>query len=588
MESGSLVFGEVFHSVSAAGSTGRSLDLRGQGSILSSSSGLSRTLLQSKNMTLLLLLLSVAFFAAAYRFYGRFLSRRFGLDDNRQPPSESERDGVDFVPTRASVVFGHHFSSIAGAGPIVGPILACMYFGWGPTWLWILLGAAFVGGVHDFGSGFLSMRSRGRSLAEIMRELLGRRLGLIFAIFILLALLYVVIVFLDLTAATFTSTPEVATASGWFVLVAVAFGFALRRFEKASFAALVAIFVPLTYFGLAIGYYFPANFGDKTFWIVVVSIYSFVAAVLPVHTLLQPRDFLSATFLYAILAAGLIGLIFAHQPMVAPVFTGWQSEQLGPLVPILFITVACGACSGFHSMVASGTTSKQLRCETDLKRVNYGAMLIEGILAVFAMCCFGALTADEVALEKQPVALFAHGAGKFLSVFGLSPALAKQFAMLAVSTFLLTTLDTCARLSRFLLEEILGARNQATRYLGTLLVVGLAAVLSLKPIDGVPVWKAIWPLFGSTNQLLAAIALVGIVLYLRREKIAYGFVAWPALLMLGMPVASLVILARQNSWKSLIGSAALIQLALTVLLVFAVIRSFRKRSLIPPSPESNS
>jgi carbon starvation protein len=530
-------------------------------------------------MTLFLLLFSVLFFSVAFRYYGRFLARRFGLDDQRQPPSETERDGVDYVPTRASVVFGHHFSSIAGAGPIVGPILACMYFGWGPTWVWILLGAAFVGGVHDFGSGFLSMRSRGQSLAEIMRDLLGRRIGLIFAVFILLALLYVVIVFLDLTAETFTTTPAVTTASVWFIFVAVLFGYILRRIPGLSFRTLVLIFVPLTYLGLGIGYYFPANFGDKTFWIVMASVYSFIAAVLPVHMLLQPRDFLSATFLYAILAAGVIGMLFAHQPMVSPFFLEWHSEQHGSLIPILFITVACGACSGFHSMVASGTTSKQLKRESDLTRVNYGAMLVEGVLAVFAMCCFATLSSEEIAAAKQPVALFSHGAGKFLSIFGISPEVAAQFAMLAVSTFLLTTLDTCARLSRFLIEEILGKRNQATRYFGTLFVVGLAAGLSLQPINGVPVWKAIWPLFGSTNQLLAAIALIGVVLYLRREKIPYGFAAWPAVLMFTMPVASLFFLTSKHGAQSLIGVAAILQLALTALLVVAVIRTFRTRQL---------
>ena len=244
----------------------------------------------------------------AYRFYGRFLERRFGIDDTRPTPAEIENDGVDYVPTRASVLFGHHFSSIAGAGPIVGPIVAASAFGWGPAWLWVLVGAIFVGGVHDLGSTVVSLRHKGHSIIEAFRSLVGGHAAKVMFAFVFLAMIYVIIVFLDLTASGFVATPAVATASGWFVLVAFAFGAAVR-FTRLPHWLLVTVFILLTYMGLAIGYWFPAPTVGKQVWIVAVLVYCFIAAILPVNVLLQPRDFLSATFLYAIMVLGMIGAV---------------------------------------------------------------------------------------------------------------------------------------------------------------------------------------------------------------------------------------------------------------------------------------
>ena len=246
----------------------------------------------------------------AYRYYGNFLSRCCKLDDAATTPAVRKEDGVDYSPTRASVLFGHHFSSIAGAGPIVGPILAAMYFGWGPTWVWILVGAILVGGVHDFGSTLMSVRNGGRSIADTMKNLVGEGVGRIFMLFVILALIYVIVVFLDLTANTFTKQPAVATASGWFIVVAVVFGFLLRS-QKFSLGQLALIFFPLTFAGLAVGHYFPMIEVGKEFWVWTTLAYCFVAAVLPVGLLLQPRDFLSAGFLYAILLLGVVGMLMA-------------------------------------------------------------------------------------------------------------------------------------------------------------------------------------------------------------------------------------------------------------------------------------
>ena len=496
----------------------------------------------------------------AYRIYGSFLSRRCELDDEQKTPAYKNEDGVDYTPTRASVLFGHHFSSIAGAGPIVGPILAAMYFGWGPTWAWILVGSILVGGVHDFGSTLMSVRNGGRSIADTMRGLVGEGVGKAFMLFVILALVYVIIVFLDLTANTFTKQPAVATASGWFIVVAVIFGFLLRS-NRFSLGQLALLFFPLTFAGLAVGHFFPMVQIGKEFWIWATLTYCFIAAVLPVGFLLQPRDFLSAGFLYAILFLGLLGMLFSTETIQMPVFMEWESEKLGMLVPFLFITVACGACSGFHSIVSSGTTSKQIKQESDIKRISYGGMLVEGVLAVFAMGCVAVLTMSEREAGGTPVGIFAAGASKFFGAVGIPPKLGAEFAMLAISTFLLTTLDTCTRLTRFLIEELLSWRNQVSRFGGTFLALLIPAFLVFQQFPGAdgtlqPAWKAIWPLFGATNQLLAALALLTLVVFLKAERKRYGFALLPAFLMILMPMVALFLMFQANGVQSLIGGTA--------------------------------
>ena len=518
---------------------------------------------------LVLLIISLIFFGVVYRVFGQFLDRRCGLDDLRKTPAHTETDGIDYVPTRASILFGHHFSSIAGAGPIVGPILAALYFGWGPTWLWILIGAAFVGGIHDYGAAFISARTGGKSIAEAMRSIVCHRTGRLFALFVLLALLYVIIVFLDLTASTFSNTPAVATASGWFIIVAILFGRVLLK-SKLPFAISIAIFVPLTYAGLAIGHYFPAPTISSSTWSILIIGYCFMAAILPVNLLLQPRDFLSSTFLYVLMGAGIAGVFFSKHPIQIDFFSGWNHPQAGTLVPILFITVACGACSGFHSIVSSGTTSKQLNCESDIRRVNYGAMLVEGVLAVFALGTIAILSESE--RTGTPIAIFATGASKFMGSLGLPQSIAMEFSLLAVSTFLLTTLDTCTRLSRFILEEFLQVRRPKTRWLGTAFVLVIPAIAAFQTINGQPAWKAIWPLFGATNQLMAALALLTFLVFLKANKIAYGFVIPAATIMVIMPLSALAIMTLHYGPLSLLGSVSLAMLVLGGFVTFMSLR----------------
>ena len=525
----------------------------------------------------LILLSSCILCFLAYRFYGKFLTDRCKLNDDQITPAVEKEDGVDFSPTRASVLFGHHFSSIAGAGPIVGPILAAMYFGWGPTWVWILVGAILVGGVHDFGSTLMSVRNGGRSIADTMRGLVGEGAGKLFMIFVILALVYVIIVFLDLTANTFAKQPAVATASGWFISVAIIFGF-LMRSGKFTLGQLALIFFPLTFAGLAVGHYFPMVELDKSLWIWLTLGYCFIAAVLPVGLLLQPRDFLSAGFLYAILGIGLIGMLFSGETIQMPAFSGWESDKLGMLVPFLFITVACGACSGFHSIVSSGTTSKQIKKESDVRRISYGGMLIEGVLAVFAMGCVAVLTMGEREAGGTPVGIFAAGAAKFFGAVGIPTNLGAEFAMLAISTFLLTTLDTCTRLTRFLIEELFSWRNEASRYLGTAIALALPCLLVFQQFPGAdgtlqPAWKAIWPLFGATNQLLAALALLTFVVFLKASRVGYGFALLPAVVMIVMPMTALALMVQKFGLSTLLGGTAA---AMFVLGMFLMITSWQK------------
>jgi len=538
-------------------------------------------------MLALIVLVTCVLIALAYRYYGAFLSRRCGLDDRRPTPAHTMNDKVDYVPSRASVVFGHHFSSIAGTGPIVGPIFAATYFGWGPAWLWIIVGSVFIGGVHDFGSMLMSIRNRGRSIAQTSRELVGAKTGKLFIVFVMVALIYVIVVFADLTASTFANPASggvVATASAWFVITALAFGFLVAR-TRFSFLSAVWIFVPLTLAGLWIGEVLPLPVLSKNEWLTVVLLYSAIAAVMPVNLLLQPRDFLSSFFLYAVLVAGVVGVFVARPGIESAFFNGFSNPAASPvyIVPALFITVACGACSGFHSMVASGTTSKQLSVESDVRRIGYGAMLVEGVLATLSMGTVIVLSRSELAAANGPVAIFAAGFAKILSPLGIPVEYATHFALLGISTFLLTTLDTCTRLCRFLLEEFCDWRTPVSRYAGTLAVLVIPALLVFRTYNGQEAWRAVWPLFGATNQLLASLALVTFAVYLRVNNIKSGFVVFPTLVMLAMPLVALAMMAQQYWGESnLMVWTSIIMFALGVFVAWRSLQILARGG--PPGP----
>jgi len=535
-------------------------------------------------MLALVFVIAIILFAVAYRYYGRFLNKHFEIDDDRKTPSHTNYDGVDKVPTKTAVLLGHHFSSIAGAGPIVGPIIAAAAFGWVPAILWVIIGSIFIGGVHDFSSLVASIRHKAKSIAEIAKEYMTPLSYKLFLIFIWLAMVYILIVFVDLTSTTFVSHGEVATSSTFFIFLAVIFGVVLYKVKVPLLKASL-VFVPLIFVGVWVGHVFPleaaslpAFFSENPArsWNIILIIYAFIAAISPVWVLLQPRDYLSSFLLYASLIGAFIGIIFGGFGFQYPAFTTWSDIDRGTLFPILFITIACGACSGFHSIVASGTTSKQLNCETDARKIGYGAMLIEGLVAVIALFTVAMLVQDDNLVAQAPLVVFGTGMGNFLSILGIPFEVGLSFGILAVSTFLLTTLDTSTRLARYILEELLNITNPSTRYLSTLATLVIPLIFTFVTLydaqgNPIPAWKAVWPVFGSTNQLLAGLALLVVYVWQKRKGKKTTFIVIPMVFMLCMTLWALAQLIYQSGFTS-IGIISMILLVLAIILVAEAVR----------------
>ena len=538
----------------------------------------------------------------AYRYYGRFLQKRLEVTSHLPTPAHVLHDNVDYVPTKPPILFGHHFSSIAGAGPIVGPIIAGLAFGWLPALLWIVIGSIFVGGVHDFSALIASLRHQGRSVGQMCKDLLSPFAYYLFLAFIWLTMVYIQIVFLDLTATTFApSIPSalegseqavhmtrqggaVATASIMYILLALLYGGATIRFKMPEWIGTM-VFVPLVFVGLWAGTQLPlvadrlpALFGStKNTWSLILLIYCFVASILPVWLLLQPRDYLSSFLLYACLIGGGLGLLVSgltdQVNLEYEAFVTWHDPQLQFLFPALFVTVACGAVSGFHSLVSSGTTAKQLNKEGDALPVAYGGMLVEGVLALIALSTVMILGAKPSG--STPVAIFASGLGRFLSVFRLSPETATTFGLLAVSTFLLTTLDTCTRLSRFVFEELFNLRGPSARIIGTLASLIIPAVVVFRQVAGpggirMPAWQAIWPAFGVTNQLLAALAMLVVFAWLKRERKKFLYILLPLIFMTVTTLSAATLLVRDHLFRGgspLVGGLSLVLALLAVILI---------------------
>lgn len=541
----------------------------------------------------------MVWFALAYIFYGRFLEKRLEVDHVRATPAHTQKDGVDYVPTATPILFGHHFSSIAGAGPIVGPVIAGLAFGWLPAILWVLLGAVFIGGVHDYACLIASVHNKGRSVGEMARELLSPVSRYLFLIFIWLTMIYIQIVFLDLTATTFaplnplaaemtdaaqlqvSEGGTVATASLLYIALAVMFGLTIYRLRMPVWIGTL-IFVPLVFAALYVGHLFPlsadmipAFLGSaKNTWLAILIGYCFVASVLPVWILLQPRDYLSSFLLYACLLGGGIGIVVSgftgHAVMQYPALVTLNDTNLKFIFPALFVTIACGAVSGFHAIVASGTTAKQLSSERSARPVAYGSMLVEGILAIIALSAVMVLAAKPKG--QTPVAIFADGLGFFVNALGISRRVAVTFGLLAVSTFLLTTLDTCTRLSRFIFEEIFHIRGLRARLAGTVAALAVPALVVFREIPGpggklLPAWQAIWPAFGATNQLMAAMALLVVYAWLRRRGKPAAYVLIPMVFMCVTTLTALAQLVYRNFMQ---GGSLLIAILSLILALLAI------------------
>jgi len=539
-------------------------------------------------MLVVILLIALALFVFAYFLYGRFLEKRYGVDDSRPTPSHTDYDGVDRVPAHKAVLFGHHFSSIAGAGPIVGPIIAAVAFGWLPALLWVILGAIFIGGTHDFSALIASVRHKARSIAEVAKEYMSPLAYKLFLSFIWLGLVYVLTVFTDLTSSTFVQDGGVATSSLLFMGLAVGFGvFVYRLKVRVLWSSL--IFVPLVFFAVWLGQMMPISASivprfiggnpAKT-WDLLLIFYCFLASTTPVWILLQPRDYLSSYVLYASVFGGFFGILFGGYSLEYPALTTWLAPQVGPLFPILFITVACGACSGSHALVASGTSSKQLNKESDARAISYGGMLVEGLVAVIAISTVAMLVKGDPLAAKEPLIVYGTGMGKFLSVFGIPSKMGFSFGLLALSTFILTTLDTATRVGRYVFEEFFNLKGKKVRYLSTLATVILPTIfvlITLKDAQGnpIPAWKVIWPIFGTTNQLLAGLTLLVVAVWLKKIGKKMVFVLIPMLFMNIMTLWALVILLGQYKFSA-VGFIAVILLFLALLLIFEAFRTAKK------------
>lgn len=535
-------------------------------------------------------------FLAAYFSYGLFLSRQFGLQGDRRTPASEVNDGVDFVPAKKEFLLGQHFSAIAAAGPIVGPILATLWFGWLPVFLWIVGGAVFFGAMHDFSSLAGSVKHGAVSIAEIVKKYLGSKGHLFFLIFVWFSLIYVITAFTDLTSSSFVEPRfggGVASSSALYLFLGIAMGLMLYRL-KLPLGITTFLFLPLVglaiWYGQSIPIVIPSTpfASPQQIWNVILLSYCFIASVIPVWILLQPRGYLGGFFLYGTLAAGIIGLFLGGEKAAYPAFLGFTSAKGVPLFPLLFVTVACGACSGFHGIVSSGTTSKQIANETDCRLVGYGGMLLEGLVAITALSTVMILSKGDPLTQATPDRIYAEGLARFVHHFGVPQDFARSFALLAFTTFIYDTLDVATRLARYIFQELTGWKGSWGRIAATVasLLIPLFCV-SLKMTDAqgtvIPAWRLFWTVFGTSNQLLAALTLMTLSLWLQRSGKPWWASGVPMVFMMMVTLWSLLLMIQPALAKlfsqapslDAVGFVALLLFILAVLLVGEALKSLR-------------
>jgi carbon starvation protein len=573
-----------------------------------------------------IVVVSAVVLTIAYVTYGRVLARLLRLDPNRPTPAVELRDNLDFEPIEPKFLLSQHFSAIAAAGPIVGPILAGVAFGWVPALLWILFGCIFIGGVHDLTSLTASIRHKARSIAEVVRDHMTHRSYVLFLSFVWIALVYIIVAFTDLTATAFIGEQKledgttvtgggIATSSLLYLVLPIIMG-CLLRYTKLTVGWATVIFLPLVGLAIWAGQYAPLDLesilnvsrdNTRRIWDVLLLIYCLVAAVVPVWLLLQPRGHLGGYFLYVALGGGALGLMLGGEPIQYPQFTASVLDNWTSMFPMLFITIACGACSGFHSLICSGTTSKQLAKETDAKTIGYGAMLLEGMVAVVSLCCVMVLASDSPAVkDPKPNLIYALGIGRFLEVLHISPQLGVSFALMAFTTFIYDTLDVCTRLGRYIFQELTGLQNSFGRWLGTALTAGAPLFFLLQPgVDAAgkplpPVWKMFWNLFGASNQLLAALTLLGVTVWLwrtYRARWVWFVTGIPTVLMYLMSTWALLSMTLPKFWTAAegfvapkdpvpwIGTILIVLAALMLVEAIAVLAGGRSSSQPPSAGE---
>jgi carbon starvation protein len=497
-----------------------------------------------------LIIIALVMYIAAYRLYGGFISKRLEVNNSKETPSHTMYDGVDYCPAKSPVLLGHHFASIAGAGPIVGPVIAAG-FGWIPVYLWVVFGAIFIGGVHDYSSIVASVRHQSKSIGFIIQQYIGISGKKLFLIFAWATLILVIAVFTIIVADTFNHIPSAGTSSILFMILAVFFGIAIYRLKVPLWIATI-VGVILLFLSIPAGNLFPLQL-DALTWQLILFGYIFFASTVPVWILLQPRDYLNSFFLYALMIGGLVGVFFAAPTINIPAFNSFSLDKVGYLFPALFVTVACGAISGFHSIVGSGTTAKQLDKETDGRIVGYGGMLIEGMLAVLSLIAVASMVNEEfinILTTKGPVPAFSLGVARFISAIPLikiSVPMAQTFTALAVSAFALTSLDTATRLARFMFQEYFEDKEKnekslvTNRYVSTAITVAFGAALTFSGQT-----MSIWPVFGSANQLLAALALLALTVWVANLKKGFLFVLIPMIFMFAVTLTALGMLIYTN------------------------------------------
>ncbi len=565
---------------------------------------------------LLIIIAAVALLLVGYIFYGSWLAKQWGIDPARKTPAHEKTDGVDYVPAKPAVLMGHHFSSIAGAGPINGPIQAAV-FGWVPVFLWCVVGGIFFGGLQDFGSLFASIRHDGKSVGEIIKDSMGSKAKKLFIIFALLVLILVIASFVNVVAGTFFTAADATKTFGFvknptgnqstamisllFIVLAIVYGIITNKCGLKTLPATIigiAGIVLITVLGLNVGFAMT-----RTAWIVFIGLYIAIASLVPVWILLQPRDYLSSFLLYAMMLLALIGIIGSaftgNATFSIPAFTGWKTG-IGTMFPALFITVACGACSGFHSLISTGTSSKQLDNESHAKAIGYGSMLIESALGIISLIAVG-MVFDKYKAGGfgSPSAAFGAGLAVLFGKEG-SGAYNTIYALLtlAVSVFALTSLDTGTRLSRFMFSELFLKDDEATwkdakgiRKLLANPIFGTAIMVIIGCILGGLKLSAIWGLFGAANQLLAGIALMAVAAWLGQAGKNNKMFFIPMIFMLAATLTSLIITIIKKigamaagaegaffwgNWFQLIFALAMAVLA--VILVIEGVQTFAKQT----------
>ena len=506
--------------------------------------------------SLVIILIAMVVLVAGYVFYGRWLAKKWGIDEKAKTPAFTHEDGEDFVPSSKFTVFSHQFSSIAGAGPVTGPILASV-FGWVPVLLWLLIGGLFFGAVQDFGALYASVKNEGKSMGMIIEKYIGKAGRKLFMLFCWLFTLLVIAAFTDMVAGTFVgkgvadmaketsyANASAASISMLFIVAAIVFGVIQKHVKNMNEGVRAVIAIALLVGMFALGMHLPW-YATKTAWIYIVMAYLFLASVMPMWLLMQPRDYMTTFMLLGMIIGAVVGVVVAHPTMQLNAYNGFNVGG-NYLFPTLFVTIACGAVSGFHSLVSSGTSSKTIRNEKDMPMVGYGAMVVESLLGIIALVVVGAVAVNGTKPDGTPFAIFSSGVAGFLEKLGLPVQLATVFMTMCVSALALTSLDSVARIGRMSFQELfLGDTTDTSKmpvwqkiltnkYFATVVTLFFGYLLTLGGYTNV------WPLFGSANQLLAALVLIALAVFLKTT----GRTGWtlyaPMFIMLAVTFTALV------------------------------------------------